>query len=76
MQPKPTSNNFKEHKFMISQTPSAQPPKSLGGRVGRMHHSFPLACLFRAWRRLLLFCELFSDTAASELTVRDGFGSP
>lgn len=76
MQPKPTSNNFKEHKVMIPPTASAQPPKSLRSRVGRIHHSFPPACLFRGWGRLLLLCELFSDTAASELTVRDGFGSP
>lgn len=56
---------------MILPVPSVQYPNSLTGRVGRMHHSFPSACLFGGWGTLLPLCELFLDTAASELTVRD-----
>lgn len=56
---------------MILPVPSGQYPSSLTGRVGRMHHSFPSACLFGGWGTLLPLCELFLDTAASELTVRD-----
>lgn len=70
MQPKSTSNNIKEHKVMNPPTSSPQPPKSLRGGAGRMCYSSPPSCLFRGWGKAAALCELFSDTAASEFTVR------
>lgn len=77
MQPKPTSNNIKEHKVMTSPPPQHSTPHTLHLEVGYAEHCttvFPLPVFSEVGGRLLLICELFSGTAASELTVRDVSG--
>ena len=75
MQPKPTSNNIKEHKVMIPPNPSTQVPTHLEAGWAEYATVFPLLVFSKGCGKLpLLLCELFSDTAASELTVRDVLG--